>query len=49
MKKYGYCYEKAHLLSNLQYPWEYKIKERFKDLDDDEIYKIVRKLLKDYL
>lgn len=33
MKKYGYTYEKAHLLANKKYPWEYKLKGGWTDGD----------------
>lgn len=45
MEKKGYSYEKAHLLANLRYPWQYK-KEGF---SNDKIYKITRDEYKNYL
>lgn len=49
MNKKGYNYEKSHLLANLRYPWDIKTDKRYKDLDDVDIHKIVRKCFKDYL
>ena len=31
MEKYGYSYDKAHLLANRKYPWEYKKKGGWTD------------------
>ena len=51
MKKYGYIYEKAHLLASKKYPWNFKLKgdmtranELFSKLaqEDEQLY-IVRK------
>ena len=49
MTKKGYTYEKAHWLSSLRYPWQFKIIEDLENLNDDEIHQIVRDRLKDYL
>lgn len=49
MNKKGYNYEKAHYLADLRYPWEFKIKEKYKRLSDGKIYEIVRECIKDYL
>ncbi len=46
MEKYGYSYDKAHLLANRKYPWEYKKKGGW---TDDEIRTIIGNLLKVYL
>lgn len=46
MEKYGYDYDKAHLLANRKYPWEYKKKG---GLTDDEIQIINEQRLKKYL
>lgn len=49
MNKKGYNYEKAHWLSDLRYPWEFKVYEKWRLLNDVEIHEIVRKQLKNYL
>lgn len=49
MNKKGYYYHKAHLLSDLRYPWDLKTDKRYKELNDVKIHEIVRKCLKDYL
>lgn len=49
MTKKGYTYEKAHWLSSLRYPWQFKVIEDLENLNDDEIHQIVRDRLKDYL
>ena len=43
------CYEKAHWQSNLQYPWQFKKDERWRQKSDDEIQQVVREQLKNYL
>lgn len=42
MENLGYSYDKAHLLANIKYPWEYKVKY---DWTDDKIQKTVEKLI----
>ena len=46
MKKYGYIYEKAHLLASKKYPWSFKLKG---DMTDDSIQALIDELLKFYL
>ena len=46
MKKYGYIYEKAHLLASKKYPWSFKLKG---DMTDDSIQAFIDELLKFYL
>ena len=46
MAKYGYDYNKAHLLANKKYPWEYKKRG---GMSDDQIQKINDKRLEEYL
>ena len=46
MKKYGYIYEKAHLLASKKYPWNFKLKG---DMTDDSIQALIDELLKFYL
>lgn len=49
MAKKGYNYEKSHWLADLRYPWEFKVYEKWRLLNDVEIHEIVRKQLKNYL
>lgn len=46
MEKYGYDYDKAHLLANRKYPWEYKKKGGF---TDDSIQADIERRLKELL
>lgn len=46
MNKKGYNYEKAHLLADVRYPWEYKIQGGW---TDDKIQKDIRERFKDLL
>ena len=46
MEQYGYSYDKAHLLANRKYPWEYK---KTGGRTDDEIQTLINNLLKVYL
>lgn len=46
MEKYGYDYNKAHLLANLKYPWEYK---KQKGWTDDRIQVDIERRIKDLL
>ena len=46
MEQYGYSYDKAHLLANRKYPWEYK---KTGGRTDDEIQTLINNLLNVYL
>ena len=46
MEQYGYSYNKAHLLANRKYPWEYKKKGGW---TDDSIQVDIEERLKELL
>lgn len=45
MKEKGYDYEKAHWTSNLKYPWQFKVDEKYKGWTDDQILAEVKRQL----
>ena len=49
MKKYGYPYKKAHLIANIKFPWELKVKGKWRKENDDKLQKISRDRLNYYL
>ena len=49
MKNYGYSYQRAHLTANLKYPWELKIKGKWRNENDDKLQEISRDRLDYYL